>query len=203
MMRRTCLVLYVVAMAARAAIAQSSAGNVVTGEAKVKIIRSYTGTQSLAKPEKVVIKDFAPVGDIITDESAAAQIHRRLSLLHGSDEDSTPEILTQQVQANFSKTLMEELAKVNIQSERAFDGGAIPTATVLIVEGEFIAIDEGNKTKRVMIGFGRAPVISRHTLLSPHLLKERKLLFWNFNLSAASGKKLGAAATMGAGSVAV
>src|SRR5258708_40226370 len=102
MMRRTCFVIFVVAMAAQAAIAQSSAGNIVTGEAKVKIIRKYTGPESLAKPKKVVIQDFTPVGEIITDESAAAQLHRRLSLRHGSDEDSTPDVLTQQVQASFS-----------------------------------------------------------------------------------------------------
>src|SRR5262249_24919760 len=151
----TCFVLCFVAVAAQAATGQSSAGNIVTGEAKVEIISSYNGSTTLAKPEKVVMQDFTQVGDITTDESAAARLHRRLSLLHGSDEDSTPEVLTQQVQAGFSKTLIEELAKVNVQSERAVDGGDAPMATVLIVEGEFIAIDEGNKTERVMIGFGR------------------------------------------------
>ena len=37
---------------------------------------------------------------------------------------------------------------------------AAPTGPVLIVEGEFVAVDEGDKTKRV-IGFGRVPVTSR------------------------------------------
>jgi hypothetical protein len=40
---------------------------------------------------------------------------------------------------------MEEFAKVNVQSEKSLDGGGAPVAAVLIVEGEFIAIDEGNK----------------------------------------------------------
>lgn len=202
MTRRTCFVLWVVAMATHAVTAQSSAGNIVTGEAKAEIIRSYSGSEILAKPEKVVIQDFTPVGDIITDESTAARLHRRLSLRHGSDEDSTPEVLTQQVQASFSKTLIEELTKVNVQSERAFDGD-IPSAPLLIVEGEFIAIDEGNKTKRVMIGFGRgAGDIKTHVSVSS-FANGKKTVVLEFILNSASGKKPGAVATMGAGSVAV
>jgi hypothetical protein len=203
MMRKTCFLIFVLAMVAQAARAQSSDGNIVTGEATIKIIRSYTDPESLPKPEKVVIQDFTPVGQIITDESAAAQLHRRLSLLHGSDEDSTPDVLTQQVQASFSKTLIEELTKVNIQSERVFDGGGAPTATVLLVQGEFIAIDEGNKTKRVMIGFGRgASDIKTHVTVSS-FTEGKKTVVLEFSLNSASGKKPGAAATMGAGSLAV
>jgi hypothetical protein len=79
-------------------------------------------SQIAHRTENVVIQDFTPVGDIITDESTAARLHRRLSQRHGSVEDSTPEVLTQQAQASFSMTLVEELPKVNILSEIAFDG---------------------------------------------------------------------------------
>ena len=200
---RACCVLYLLAMTAQAATAQSSAGNIVTGEAKVEIVSTYNGSETLAKPEKVMIQDFTPVGDIIMDESAAARLHRRLSLKHGSDEDSTPEVLTQQVQAAFSKTLVEEFTKVNVQSERYFDSGGAPTAAVLIVEGEFIAIDEGNKSKRIMIGFGRgASDIKTHVVVSL-FGKGNKTVVLEFNLNSASGKKPGAVATMGAGSLAV
>ena len=74
------------------------AENPITGEAKVEIISTYDGSQALARPEKVMIQDFTPVGDIIMNESAAAGLHRRLSVKHGSDEDSTPEVLIQEVQ---------------------------------------------------------------------------------------------------------
>jgi hypothetical protein len=200
-MRRTCFVLGLAAIAAHGAIAQSSTGNIVTGEAKAEIIRSYSDSEVLPTPVKVVIQDFASVGDIITDESTAARVHRRLSLRHGSDEDSTPEVLTQQVQASFSKALIDELGKVTIQSERACDGGDIPTATVLVVEGEFIAIDEGNKTQRIIVGFGRgASDIKTHVTVSS-FTKGEKTVVLEFNLNSASGKKPGAVASMGAGSL--
>src|SRR5262249_50218865 len=92
---------------------------------------------------------------------------------------------------------------MNIQSEKASDGGNTPTATVLIVEGEFIAIDEGNKTKRVMIGFGRgASDIKTHVTVSS-FTEGKKTVVLEFNLNSASGKRPGALATMGAGSLAV
>jgi hypothetical protein len=167
------------------------------------MISTYNGCEALAKPEKIMIQDFTPVGDIVVDESAAARLHRRLSLKHGSDEDSTPEVLTQQVRAAFSKTLMEEFTKANVQSERSFDGGGTPAAAVLIIQGEFIAINEGNKSKRITIGFGRgASDIRTHVVVSS-LLKGTKTVVLEFNLNSASGKKPGAAATMGAGSLAV
>ena len=121
------------------------------------MISTYDGSEALAKPEKAMIQDFTPVGDIIMDESAAARLRRRLSLKHGSDEDSTPQVLTQQVQPAFSKTLIEEFTKLNVQSEKSLDGRGDPSAAIMIVQGELIAIDEGNKSKRIMIGFGRDP----------------------------------------------
>lgn len=203
MIRRIFFVVSLVATAVQVATAQSSAGNIVTGKAKVETISRYNGSEVLAKPDKVIVQDFTPVGDIITDESVAARLHRQLSLRHGSDEDSTPEALTRQVQASFSKTLIRELSKANIQSERAIDDASAPSAPVLIVEGEFIGINEGDKTKRVMVGFGRgASDIKTHVTVSL-FNKGTRTEVLEFNLNSASGEKPGAVVGMGAGSLAV
>jgi len=202
MMRRIWFALCVVAIAMRLATAQSSAGNIVTGKAKVDLISSYSGSEALPKPQSVIIQDFTLAGDVITDESAAARLHRHLSLLRGPDEDSTPEVLAQQVQTSFSKALIKEFAKVNVQSERAVDGMNATTGPVLIVEGEFAGIDEGDKTKRVMIGFGRgASDIKTHVTVSSFVNGTRTVVL-EFNLNSASGKKPGAVATMGTGAIA-
>jgi uncharacterized protein DUF4410 len=203
MIRRACFAFCLVTMAAQVATAQGNAGNVVTGEAKVTIISSYSGSATLPKPEKILIQDFTPVGDIATDESAAARLHRHISLRHGSDEDSTPEVLTQRVQDSFSKTLIKELAKENIPSEKESHTASTAAATVLIVEGEFIAINEGNKSKRVMIGFGRgASDVKTHVTVSS-FTKGKKTVALEFDVNSASGKKPGAVAAMGGASLAV
>ena len=73
----------------------------------------------------------------------------------------------------------------------------------MIVEGEFVAVDEGDKTKRVMIGFGRgASDIKTHVIVSS-FVNGTRITVLEFNLNSESGKKPGAVATMGAGSIAV
>jgi Domain of unknown function (DUF4410) len=195
--------LCLIAMAGQVATAQNSVGNILTGQAKVEIIKSYSGSERLPKPEMVLIKDLAvPAEDITTDESVAAQLHRKRMLRRGSDEDSTPDILTQQVQASFAEALASELKQVNVQSQRAGGDGAY-LGSSLIIEGEFLAINEGDKSKRIMIGFGRgASNIQAHVIVSS-LSKGQRTVVLEFNLKSDSGKKPGAAATMGAGSLAV
>lgn len=196
--------LCLIAMAGQVATAQNSVGNILTGEAKVEIIKSYSGSELLPKPEMVVIKDLAvPAEAITTDESVAAQLHRKRMLRRGSDEDSTPEVLTQQVQASFAEALASELKKVNVQSQRAYGGNSAFIASSLIIDGEFLAINEGDKSKRIMIGFGRgASDIQAHVIVSSWSKGQRTVVL-EFNLRSDSGKKPGAAATMGAGSLAV
>ena len=74
---------------------------------------------------------------------------------------------------------------------------------ILVVAGEFVAINEGDETKRIMIGFGRgASNITTHVTVSS-VTQGHPTVVLEFNLSSESGKKPGAVATMGVGSLAV
>ena len=66
-----------------------------------------------------------------------------------------------------------------------------------------MAISEGDETKRIMIGFGRgASNIKTHVTVSS-ITQNHSTVVLEFNLSSESGKKPGAVATMGVGSLAV
>jgi hypothetical protein len=72
----------------------------------------------------------------------------------------------------------------------------------LIITGEFVAINEGDETKRIMIGFGRgASNLKTHVTVS--VTQGHSTVVLELNLSSESGKKPGAVATMGVGSLAV
>jgi hypothetical protein len=113
------VILFVAAFVGYAAKAQepvgktpNSTGNFFRGEAKVAGINRYAG------------QDFAvPLGGITIDDSLAARLHRR----HGKDDDSTPVILGQHIQAAFSDALKSELKKLNVPANRSIvgDTGAI------------------------------------------------------------------------------
>ncbi len=83
------------------------------------------------------------------------------------------------------------------------DGMGTLDGTYLIVEGEFIAVNEGDKTKRVMIALW--PGRQRHQNTRHRLLvnEGHKTVVLECNLNAQSGKKPGAIIGLGGGNVAV
>jgi ethanolamine utilization microcompartment shell protein EutS len=195
--------LCVLAIASQVTMAQNSAGNILSGDVKADVLKRYSGAEALPKPHKVLIQDFAvPARQVTTDESIAGELHRDVMLRHGVDEDSSPEVLAQQVQAAFAKTLANELKKVNIQTvnvptQKISSANGPGYGSDLVVTGEFVAINEGDETKRIMIGFGRgASHIKTHVTVSS-VTQGHSTVVMELNLSSESGKKPGAVATMG------
>jgi hypothetical protein len=209
MIRRLFFALNVATIAGQVAIAQTSSGNILTGDVKAEIVRRYSGPETLSRPDNVLIHDFiVPIDGVTTDESIAGRLHRDMMLRHGVDEDSSPEALVRRVQAAFTKTLTQELKKVNMPaagspSQRALMTDRVPAGSGLVIDGEFVAIHEGDETKRVMIGFGRgASDIKTHVTVSA-IVQDHPVVILELNLSSESGKKPGAVATMGVGSLAM
>jgi hypothetical protein len=202
--------------------APTKTGNFWTGDAKLVVVDHSSGV-ALPKPARVVIADFGvPADDITVDDSLAARLHRRLMARFGKDDDSSPEILAQHVQAAFFDGLSAELKKVNVPSDRAGADRALASgapadgatsertasdratgdaksasASELVVSGQFTAIDEGNKTKRELIGFGRgASDIKTHVTITS-VTAGRSTLVLEFDMTSESNKQPGAAITGG------
>ncbi|MGD0902645.1 MAG: DUF4410 domain-containing protein [Terracidiphilus sp.] len=190
-------------LTAGTAQAQGAPQNPLAGSTQVRIVRGYSGTDPLPKPDLVQVYDFVvPPEAVAMDESAAGRIHARRSLRKGVDETS-PYAVAAHVQAVFSQVLVKALQKAPIPAGRALDAAPDVARRTLLVRGEFTSVDQGNATKRVMVGFGRgASSIRAHVTLTltaggaPVLVSE-------FELRSASGVKPGAVATMGVGSLAV
>ena len=179
--------------------AQSAPEKLLVGEARVETVETYKGP-ALAKPDKILVANFVVPSDVISmDESMGARLHRRHLLLRGSDPESTPESVAQQVQATFARTLVSELQKTPLPTEAASNSYP-PRVDDLVIQGEFTAINEGNRGKRIMIGFGRgASDVQAHVTVSLATARQ-PIVLSEFNLNSESGKKPGAAATMGVGS---
>jgi Domain of unknown function (DUF4410) len=134
---------------------KKAAKKVFVGDTKVETVAKYQGGP-LPKPEKVLVYDFTVPGDVISvDTSAASKMTRRGKTAEGEPK-SSPEVVARQVQSAFSKSLVSELQRASVPAEAApagADTAAAPNA--LLVQGEFTAVNEGSKTKRVLIGFGK------------------------------------------------
>jgi Domain of unknown function (DUF4410) len=53
-----------------------------------------------------------------------------------------------------SATLVSEIAKRGLPVQRADEPGASMSRTRLLIEGQIVSIDQGNRTRRTMIGPG-------------------------------------------------
>lgn len=204
-MRKTNTILTAISAAillSHVAFAQNSTGNMLTGESKAEVIARYTGTEPLPKPDRVILEDFSPVGDIVMDNSMAARLGQHSLFHHGGGNDSDPDAVVRQIQDNFAKNLIGELKKQNVEVVRGNGVGNLE-GTTLIVDGEFVGINQGDKTKRVMLGFGRgASDVKTHVVIT--LLRNgTTTVVLDSNLNSQSGKKPGAIVGMGSGSLAV
>ena len=176
--------------------AQNAAKRLLVGDAKVEVIAKYQG-DPLPKPEKVLIDDFGVPAEVISiDESPAARLHRRRA---AAEAASSPEAVARQVQAAFSKALVKELQQASVPAAAAAGAETPPPPRSVQVKGEFTAINQGNKTKRVLIGFGKgASDVQAHVTVSL-VTEQEPVVLLEFNVKSQSGKKPGAAATVGAG----
>ncbi|HTR41360.1 MAG TPA: DUF4410 domain-containing protein [Pseudomonadales bacterium] len=177
---------------------------IVAGSANVQTIASYQGPEPLAKPRGIVIDDFVVPPDAVTpDSSAAERIHQRheflLGVIEGKSKSQSPE---EQVQASFGETLVDELKKTSLSTER-FTGTSIaslPTNT-LVIQGQFTTINEGNRSARIMIGFGRGASDVQAQVAVLLTTKGQPIVLSQFTVDSASGDKPGAVAGMGAAGV--
>jgi hypothetical protein len=72
----------------------------------------------------------------------------------------------------------------------------------VVIDGQFLAIDEGSRTERVVIGLGAGKSEVRTAVQVIELLAEGNRLLDTFEIDAKSGYKPGMAETMGAGAAA-
>src|SRR5258708_37059712 len=96
-------------MAGQLAMAQNAAGNILTGDVKAEVLKRYSGTGVLPKPDKVVIHDFAtPAGAKTTVASIDGRLHWCIALTHGGDEDQPRDVMRSKVEAGCEETVGSE-----------------------------------------------------------------------------------------------
>ena len=98
--------------------------------------------------------------------------------------------------AAFADEMVEELGKHGVRAARATRATPVP-ANALTVVGQFVDVDEGNRVKRLVVGFGDGA--SRIDTRLKVYEAGRQLI--EFETHSDSGKMPGGAVTMGAGAV--
>ncbi len=173
----------------------------LTGCASTDVTSEKEYEGFLPKPGEVLVYNFAVSPDEVELNSGlGADIEGLVSSSKTSRTDQELAI-GRQVADALANHLVTEIQALGLPARRAT--GPPPAAgNPLLIKGQFVSIDEGNQTERVVIGFG----LGRTDVRTLTQVLERRngtnVLVNQFGINARSGDKPGAAETMGAGAIA-
>lgn len=169
----------------------------MTGCTRVESGYEYSGSR-LPRPDLIVVHDFA----VAPDEVRLAQgLAARLEEMVDAQPRSQQELeVGRQVADALAAHLVSEIRDLGLPAERA--SGASPSGDVLAIDGQFVSVDQGNRTRRMVIGFGagESDVIVNVQLYS-ETAQDQQLLD-EFQVEGDSGYKPGMGPMAGAGAAA-
>jgi hypothetical protein len=114
-----------------------------------------TNATLVANPRPVVVRDFAfDVAQLHTDQGLVSDREGPAKrVLGGIRPQESPAQKAARLAKLLSETIAKELADLKIPATREPLGAPLP-ADGLVVGGEFLQVDEGNRLKRAVVGFG-------------------------------------------------
>jgi len=160
---------------------------------------AYTG---LSRPERILVYDFAVTPDEVKlDQGISAEVMRYVSN-GGASARTADEIKIGHAVANvIANELVQKLRGYGLPTERAL-GWPTRTGSTLMVKGQLLSIDEGNRTERVLIGLGTGRTSVQANVQLYDLTPEGMRTIDTLRADAKSGYKPGMALMMGAGGLA-
>jgi hypothetical protein len=173
----------------------------VAGCARGHVTATQTAaTGPLPSPSRVMVTDFAVQPENVSlDQGVAARLTR------ATDPQATPQTMMQAAnvtQAALTQTLVQRLVSYGLPATR-LPTGVVPPNGVLLVQGQIVSIDQGNRTRRTLIGLGAGKSqISANAQLYYITTPAQPQFLVSFTGEADSGRAPGAAETMGAGAAA-
>jgi hypothetical protein len=114
-----------------------------------------TNPTLVAKPRPVVVHDFKfDVAQLRTDPGLAPGRQGPAKRILGNlRPEETPVQKATRYATLLSETIAKELTALKIPATREAPGAPLP-ADGLVVGGEFLEVDEGNRLRRAIVGFG-------------------------------------------------
>ena len=153
-----------------------------------------TGDNDLPRPARIVVRDFA---------ASEIEVVEYQGIFRQQPSNPNPTERRRAIASNVADALSLEfvttLQELGFSVERG-TRGASDAGDILIIEGEFIRIDEGSPLRRWIVGFGSGAARVQ-TRVRVYQGPRRKQLL-EFTTDADSGKMPGAAVTVSAGAAA-
>ncbi len=163
---------------------------------KVETLKEYSGKDPLPRPTRVLVHDFAVSPDELSLNSGPlAKLARAVA---GTPQQEEQLKVGRAVARALSEALMKELEELGFSAERATATGPDGDG-ILSIEGVFLSIDEGNRARRLVIGFGAGGTSVKTRVIATLGTRSGPLLLQQFETVAESSKKPGMGPMAGVG----
>ena len=158
-------------------------------------------TAQLPRPQVVVVEDFAVApGEVQLDPGLSGTIDETLGGNTAAPPPGEARVIGRQVADALASKLVTEINDLGLRAER---GRGLPPGVTygLIVTGQFIGVDQGNRTERVTIGLGAGRSDVRVRAQVFEVSPRGRRLVDEIEVDAKSGLAPGMAETMGMGAL--
>jgi hypothetical protein len=154
------------------------------------------------RPNRIVVYDFEVYETDVTENQGPLQKAYRAVAKNQEQLDADRLKIGQEAAHDLSEDLVKQLTALGFQVDN-LPRGTAAGPNDLVVDGEFLTADEGNKARRMIIGFGAgASKLETQVRVSRVSDSGTPAQIMRFKTASDSGKMPGAALTMGAGAAA-
>jgi len=175
-----------------------AAGAVGCASTKATTTMQYNG--SLPRPMRILVYQFATSPEEVQlDRSPTAVAEWKLKGTSSAQERSD---VAHAVAQTLATKLVSKIQAYGLPAEIGYGPPPVQAGPVLVIDGQFIAIDEGSRAMRMVIGLGAGHSNVRTAVQVLEMYQEGRRVVDQFEVDARSGYKPGAAETMGAGAAA-
>jgi hypothetical protein len=166
-------------------------------QARVHNVESYAGP-ALPPPNRVVVSYFAIAPEQVRlDQGVGARLRRATG---DAPPDAQKLQAAQAAQLALAQELVERLQRYGLPA--TIGASADGPDAALYVQGQIVDIDQGNRTRRVLVGLGAGKSTVSADVQLYYTGQAAPRFLTAFQGEADSGRAPGAAETMGAGAVA-
>lgn len=165
----------------------------------VETTKGYAGKEPLPRPDLVVVHPFLFSPEQVSPNSAVG--HRLANLAAGVSMTEDQIKIGRSAADALADELVKAINELGLPAERAAAGPAVAQRP-LHIEGQFLSIDEGNRLRRMVIGFGAGGTEVRTKVQLYQGTAATGTLLQEFETKAQSSKKPGMGPMAGVGAAA-
>ena len=175
---------------------------IAIGCAPTKVQQEDTTLTQLPRPDLILVYDFAVSPDEVKlDAGLSAELKEKYEEHQGTSRTAEEIKVGHKVADVVAEELVKKIRSYGLSAERAF-GLPQGKGKVLMIKGQFLSIDEGNRTERVAIGLGAGRTSVPANVQVYELTPEGMQQVDDLRGTAKSGRKPGMGEMMGVGAIA-